>query len=235
VYGGGGGGKEVSVTESVRTCPTCRLAVDQDARFCPNCGARMDGEQGGPIAYSQPEPRLFGVLAPVPTFVLAVVLLVGALIALIAQSWVLGIMLLAFSAAVFVLFYGAAERDPSSSVARAALGTVAQVSGWTRFAQGSAGAWGSAGRRLFDLRRELRPLRAERREVQSALGDAAYRQDEAAVASLRARMSEIDDAIAANERKQEEVRTKARHRVDDERFAVRETQYLPPDDAESPP
>ena len=138
------------------------------------------------------------MLAPVPTFVLAVVLLVGALIALIAQSWVLGIMLLAFAAAVFVLFYGAAERDPSSSVARAALGTVAQVSGWTRFAQGSAGAWGSAGRRLFDLRRELRPLRAERREVQSALGDAAYRQDEAAVASLRARMSEIDDAIAAN-------------------------------------
>jgi hypothetical protein len=194
----------------------------------------MDGEESGQIAYSQPEPRLFGVLAPVPTFVLAVVLLVGAIVALIAQSWVLGIMLLAFSAAVFVLFYGAAERDPSSGVARAVLGTVAHVSGWTRFAQGSAGAWGSAGRRLFELRRELRPLRAERRDVQSALGDAAYRQDEAAVSSLRARMTEIDDTIAANEREQEEVRAKARHRVDDERFAVRETQYLPPDEPESP-
>ena len=216
------------MTESVRTCPACRLAVAPDARFCPNCGSRVDGEPGGPIAYSQPEARLFGVLAPLPTFVLAVVFLVGALVAFITGSWVLGIMLLAFSAAVFVLFYGAAERDPSSGVARAALGAVARVSGWTRFAQGSAGAWGSAGRRLFELRRELRPLRAERREVQYALGDAAFRQDEAAVASLRARMAEIDDAITTNERTQEDVRTHARSRVEDERFASRETQFIPP-------
>jgi hypothetical protein len=234
VYLDGGGGKEVFVTESVRTCPTCRLAVAPDARFCPNCGSRVDGEPGGPIAYSQTEARLFGVLAPLPTFVLAVVFLVGALVAFITGSWVLGIMLLAFSAAVFVLFYGAAERDPSSGVARVALGAVARVTGWTRFAQGSAGAWGSAGRRLFELRRELRPLRAERREVQYALGDAAFRQDEAAVASLRARMSEIDDAIETNERTQEDVRAHARGRVEDERFASRETQLIPPEEADEP-
>lgn len=220
------------MTESVGTCPTCRLAVAPDTRFCPNCGSRVDAEAGGQIAYSQPEPRLFGVLAPTPTFVLAVVFLAGALIALLTQSWVLGIMLLAFSAAALVLFYGAAERDPSSGVSRAAIGTVARVSGWTRLAQGSAGAWGSAGRRLFELRRQIRPLRAERREVQLALGDAAFRQDEPTVASLRARMAEIDDAIAANEREQEETRAHARNRVEDERFAVRETEYLPPDDAD---
>lgn len=220
------------MTESVRTCPACRLAVAPDARFCPNCGSRVDGEPGGPIAYSQPEARLFGVLSPLPTFVLAVVFLVGAVVAFITGSWVLGIMLLAFSAAVFVLFYGAAERDPSSGVARAALGAVDRVTGWTRFAQGSAGAWGSAGRRLFELRRELRPLRAERREVQHALGDAAFRQDEAAVASLRARMAEIDDAITVNERTQEDVRAQARSRVEDERFASRETHVIPPEESD---
>ena len=209
------------MAENVRTCPSCRLAAAADARFCPNCGASLDGEAtAGGISYSQPTPRLFGVLSPVPTFVLASILFVGALIALIAQSWILGVMLLAFAAALFVLFYGAAERDPSSPVARAALGAVGSVSSWTRFASGSAGAWGGAGRRLYDLRRELRPLQKERREVQLSLGEAAYREDEPTVASLRARMSEIDDAIAENEREREEALSRARNRVEDERVAV---------------
>ena len=194
------------MSESVRVCPVCRLAAAQDARFCSNCGSPLDGETAPEsISYSQPSPpRLFGVLAPLPTFVLAAILFAGGIIALVLQSWVLAVMLLAFSAALFVLFYGAAERDPSSGVARAALGAVGRVSGWTRFLSGSAGAWSDAGRRLYDLRRELAPLRRERREVQFALGDAAYRQDEGTVASLRARMAEIDDAIAEREREREE-------------------------------
>ena len=223
------------MTESVRTCPACRLAVAVDARFCPNCGTRVDGEVAdSPISYSQPETRLFGVLAPLPTFVLGCVLLAGALAGLVAQSWVLGVMLLAFAAAVFVLFYGAAERDPRSGVSRFALGTVGRISSWTRFAQGSAGAWSNAGRRVIGLRREIGPLRKERREIQFALGDAAYRQDEATVASLRARIAEIDDAIAEKDHEREEALARARNRIEDERLAVRETQYLPPDDAEAP-
>jgi hypothetical protein len=216
------------VTENVHTCPSCRLAVTADARFCPNCGTRLDGETGaaGSISYSQPETRLFGVLAPVPTFVLACVLLAGSLISLVAQSWILGVMLLAFAAALFVLFYGAAERDPESGVARAALGATGRVSGWARFAVESAGAWSGAGRRVLHLRRELRPLRAERKQVQLALGEAAYRQDEPEVASLRARMAEIDDAIAARERESAEALASARSRVEDERLAVTPTQHL---------
>ena len=111
------------MAEPVRTCPVCQLVAAPDARFCSNCGSSLDGDDGAPgsISYSQPTQRLFGVLAPLPTFVLAAILLFGALIALLSQSWVLGVMLLAFSAALFVLFYGAAERDPSSGVSRAAL------------------------------------------------------------------------------------------------------------------
>jgi hypothetical protein len=224
------------VSESVRICPSCRLAAAQDARFCPNCGSPLDDEAAPrSISYAQPTPRLFGVLAPLPTFVLAAILFAGGLIALIVQSWVLAVMLLAFSAALFVLFYGAAERDPSSGAARAALGAVARVSGWTRFLSGSAGAWSGAGRRLYELRRELAPLRRERREVQFALGDAAYRQDEGTVASLRARMAEIDDAVAEREREREETLANARKRVEDERLEVRQTQFLPPDDAPDSP
>jgi len=224
------------MTESVRICPVCRLAAAQDARFCSNCGSPLEGEAApASISYSQPSPRLFGVLAPLPTFVLASILFAGGLIALVLQSWVLAVMLLALSAALFVLFYGAAERDRSSGVARAALGTVARVSGWTRFLSGSAGAWSGAGRRLYDLRREVAPLRRERREVQFALGDAAYRQDEGTVASLRARMAEIDDAVAEREREREETLANARKRVEDERLEVRQTQFLPPDDAPDSP
>ena len=224
------------MTEPVRTCPVCRLAAAEDARYCANCGSPLDGDtRSTGISYSQPDPRLFGVLAPVPTFVLAVILLAGGLIALAAQSWLLAVLLLAFSAALLVLFYGAAERDPSTGVSRAALGLVARVSGWTRFLSGSAEAWSGAGRRLYDIRRELGPLRRERREAQLALGEAAYRQDEGTVASLRARMAEIDDAIAQREREREETLANARRRVEDERLEVRQTQLLPPDDAPESP
>jgi hypothetical protein len=220
------------VTGSVRTCPACRLAAAPDARFCSNCGSPLDeGATPGPVSYSQPTPRLFGVLAPTPTFVLAAILFFGGLLGLILQSWVLAVLLLAFSAALFVLFYGAAERDPSSPLARRTLETVARITGWARFATGSAGAWSGAGRRLYELRRELAPLRKERREVQFALGEASYRQDDTTVASLRARMAEIDDAIAAREREREETLATARKRVEDERLEVRDTQLKPPEDA----
>jgi hypothetical protein len=224
------------VAEPVRTCPVCQLVAARDARFCSNCGSPLDPDATpGSVSYSQPTQRLFGVLAPVPTFVLAAILLLGAVVSFLTESWVLGVMLLAFSAALFVLFYGAAERDPSSGVARAALDAVGRVSGWTRFVSGSAGAWSGAGRRLYDIRRELGPLRRERREVQLALGDAAYRQDEGTVASLRARISEIDDAIAEREREREEALARARRRVEDERMEVRGTEFIPPDEPPETP
>jgi len=224
------------VAESVRTCPVCQLVAARDANFCSNCGSSLEHDAGpGSSSYSQPTQRLFGVLAPVPTFVLATVLLAGALISALAGSWVLGAMLLAFSTALFVLFYGAAERDPSSRVARAALEVGSRLSGWTRFVGGSAGAWSGAGRRLYEIRRELGPLRRERREVQFALGEAAYRQDDDTVASLRARIAEIDDAMAAREREREEALAGARRRVEDERLDVRHTQLMPPDEPPESP
>jgi zinc-ribbon domain len=227
------------VAEDFPTCPSCRLAVSPDARFCPNCGARLDAEpsaepssepsESGSVAYTRPEPKLFGVLLPVPTFVLACIVLAGALFSFISGSVVLGVMLLAFAAALFLLFYGAAERNPESGIARGAVGAVEGVRGWWRFSRESASAWSGAGRRVVQLKRELRPLRTERRELQLALGQAAYEQDEAKVASLRARIAELDDAIAERERESAEAVARARHRVEDERVAVQPTELLPPD------
>jgi len=222
------------VTEGVRTCPACRLAVAADARFCPNCGNRLDAEHTD-LDHGEPAPRLFGVLSPTPAFVLACILAAGSLVALLAQSWILAVLFLAAAAALFVLFYGAAKRDPSGPLARGTLDGVSRISGWTRVVQGSAGAWGSAGRRVFDLRRQVARLRDERHEVQLALGEAAYREDAATIASLRTRMAEIDDAIASSESARADALASARSRVEDERLAVHETQHLPPDDADGHP
>jgi len=223
------------VAENVPTCPSCRLAVSPDARFCPNCGARVDDAPGGEssepgsIAYTQPEPKLFGVLLPVPTFILACIVLAGALVCLVTGSLVLGVMLLAFAAALFLLFYGAAERNPESGVARGAVDAVERVTGWLRFSRESASAWSGAGRRVVQLKQELRPLRAERKEAQLALGQAAYEQDEERIVSLRARMAELDYAIGERERESAEAVARARHRVEDERVAVQPTEHIPPD------
>jgi hypothetical protein len=221
------------VAVSDHTCPTCNQPVVPGSRFCQSCGARLDTgpdvDEPGAISYSQPEPRLFGVLLPTPTFVLACVVLLGSIIAFATGSVVLGVMLLAFAAALFVLFYGAAEKNPDGRVARGAVDGVERAGGWLRFGRESATAWSGAGRRVVQIKRDLRRLRGERRDVQLALGEAAYAQDETGVASLRARMAQIDDEVAELERESADVVARARTRVDDERLTVTPTQHLPPE------
>ena len=219
----------MSSTDS--TCPTCGQPITDGARFCASCGLRLDGDaaEPGSISYTQPEPRLFGVLQPTPTFVLACVVLVGSIIALAGGSIVLWVILVTLAIALFVLFYAAAERNPEDRVARAAVDNVERVSGWWRFGRESATAWSGAGRRVVQIKRELRALRSQRRDVQLSLGEVAYAQDEDGVASLRARLAQIDDEIAALEHESADVVARAKTRVDDERLTVAPTQHLPPE------
>jgi len=212
------------------TCPACGSRVPPQANFCPSCGQRLSEDEAA--AYTHSPPRLFGVASPGALFVLGCALLLGALVALVAGGLVLGIVLLAASGALFVLFYGAAERDPDSAVSRGVLTAKERLRGWTSFTTGSASAWTKAGRDLVQLRRELRALRRERAQVRVDLGDAAYREDEAALTSLRARMRELDDAIAEREKAKAEALTHARRRVEDERVAVHQTEVIPPEEAE---
>jgi hypothetical protein len=173
------------------------------------------------------------VLSPLAAFVLASLLLVGAIAALFAASPILAILMFALAGAAFVLFYGAAERDPSTRVARAAVIAKNRVRGWTSFTAGSAGAWTRAGRELMRLRSEVRTLSAERGQLQLALGDAAYRGDEASVAALVTKMRELDQEVASRESAKLEALARARNRVADERLAVHHTEVISPGEADS--
>lgn len=235
----------IGVTHDLRTCLTCGSTGPAEARFCASCGSRLQDDpdsdartgalspsetEPASVAYMRAERRVFGVVPSTLTFVVACFLLALATILLTAQNLIVGVALLACSGALFVVFVSAARRDPTSALARAALGASSRVRGWVGFVGESAGAWSEAGRNLLRRRRELRALRAERSQVQFALGGAVYREDDVEVAALRARLRELDDAIVDQERAAAETLDRARRRVARERLTIQPTQQLAPDD-----
>jgi hypothetical protein len=197
----------------------CGLLVSSEARFCSHCGTQLDGGTAG-----APSRRVFGVLAPGPTLVLACVLLVTGIGVLLAGSPIAAIVLLVFAAASFVLFYGAIERDPADPVARRAVTSGQRARGWAAFVARSLKAWVEAGRQVARLTRRSRSLRKERKRVLYGLGDATYRDDERAVGLLRSRLHEIDSALRATKEAREASVAKARRHVHDEHVAVQPTE-----------
>lgn len=215
--------------EQLETCPACGSASPEGASYCPTCGHRIADDVD---ATAHADRRLFGVVSPVAAFVLGCLLLVGALAAGVLGSMVGAILLLAAAGAVFVIFYGAAERDPSSTVARGAVRGKDQARAWTSATRSSAQAYVGAGRDVIRVRQELRALRKERARLKEALADAAFRADHPTVVSLRARMLEIDEAVGRGEREKVEAVSRAREQMEEERAAARRTEVLPPADVE---
>jgi len=214
--------------DSSAVCPVCGADFGETSRFCSQCGHRLDGE----TALGTP-PHLFGVLAPGPTFVLGCVLLLAGLLALVAGSLVAAIVLVGFAGAAFVLFYGAAERDPESPVARRAMTSGRRVRGWALFIRSSVAAWAHAGRAVVRLRGEVRRLRRERDGLLRSLGEAAYLEDSALMGALRLRLREIDEALVARDRARAETLAAARQRVGEEHVAAQPTQRFSADELSS--
>ena len=173
-----------------------------------------------------PQRRVFGVLAPGPTLVLAVVLLVAGIVVLLAGSPIAAIVLLALAAASLVFFYGAVERDPAGPVARKTLSSGRRVRGWATFALRSSSAWVGAGREVTRLTTESRSLRQERKQILYALGDAAYREDAESVTALRKRVREIDDGLLARKQARDASLENARKHVHEEHVAAQPTQQF---------
>jgi hypothetical protein len=224
-------------------CPSCDAPVDADARFCSSCGARLDaGEtqavplpptEPGPVPmrHVQVEPRLFGVIPPSLTLVLGSVLALVGIILLATGGLVSGLLVLVIAALLLTLFFGAAQHAPASPLATKALSAVDYVKSWAGFLGGSASAWSAAGREVLRLRAEIRGLRPQRDDVQFALGGAAYRENEAEAASLRAHLRDLDRAIAERESACERALARARKVSRRERVAVQATERIEPQGA----
>jgi hypothetical protein len=208
-----------------RVCSACGAPSAWDARFCQQCGRLLREDE--------PLPRYYGVLSPGPAFVLGTVLLVAGVIALIAGSILVAILLLAFAVIAFVFFYGAARRNQGDPVARRVFASGHHLRGWATFARASTSAWARALRDVVRLRGESRSLRREREPTLRSLGDAAYREDEPLVKALRERLREIDDELAQRAEARSEVLAAARRHVDEEREVAQSTQRLSVDDIES--
>ena len=228
-------------------CPSCGASAPAEARFCSSCGTRLDAgdTEAVPLPPSEPgpvpvnvvhaEPRLFGVVPPLFAFGLACVLITLAIVAFAIGSWVFGLALLIVAAVLFVLFVWAARHAPTSPIAQVTLTAGERISSWFGFFTGSASAWSTAGREVLRLRGELRALRPEREEVQYALGGAAYRERDSEVASLRARLRDLDREISEREAASDATLEQAKRRSRRERLAVRPTEQLTVDEIESRP
>jgi len=205
-----------------RVCSACGAASSWDARYCQQCGRPLEET-----------PRYYGVLAPGPAFVLGCVLLVAALAVLLAGSVITAIVLLVIAMAAFVLFYQAAKRNPEDRTARTVVSSTHDLRGWARFGLASISAWGHAGRDVVRLRRESRSLRREREPMLRSLGDAAYREDEPLVQTLRERIRELDRELAEREEARAETLAAARRHVDEEHDAATSTRQFDVDDIAS--
>jgi hypothetical protein len=201
-------------------CPVCDLLLSPEARYCSQCGTQLD--EGGHVGL--PSRHVFGVLAPAPVLALACVLLIAGIVVLFAGSPIAAIVLVAFAAASFVLFYGAVERNPADPLARRALTSGHRVRGWAAFASRSLQAWAETARVVTRETTHSRSLRKERKRVLYLLGDAAYREDGASMDALRSRLREIDQALLAAKEASAASVANAREHVHEEHVAVQPTQ-----------
>ena len=184
------------------------------------------------------EPRIFGVVPPALALCLGVAGLILGIALLSSGSVVGGIAALLSGLILLALAIDAARRWPASALPRLFVRVSDATARRLGLARVSAGAWSEASRRMVALRRERRELHTRRKAEQSALGAAAYREDDDEMGALRQRLAELDERIERCEQEMGEVVDEARERVHRKRVEVQPTQPFavaeaPPSDAEA--
>jgi hypothetical protein len=181
-----------------------------------------------PVDIVEVEPHFFGIPPPLLTFLLASGALVGAIVLLVLEMFVVGALILALALALFALFlWVIRRRRPTTAFAHSSARLLDRLTARGTYVLASTKAWSQARRELLRRRHEVAQLASRREEEQLALGEAAYRQDRKEVTARRASMQAIDDRLQELEREMREVVERARQDASAEHVAARPTETIP--------
>ena len=219
------------------SCSHCGGVLPADASFCPSCGRRTDAPPVAPrevlIDVLPPEPRNYGLWAPVAILAAAAVLLVLGIVLVVTGPLVAGLIALAVAVCLLPAFVVGARRWPDTRVAQIGVSTADRVRGEAGAAGESVSAWSRAARNVARLRREQFRLRRERDAKIRRLGVSFY-SDDGSADELKASAKALDERIAANQRELQQTVAGARRQTRDVRASVAPTEVIEPEHVEPP-
>ena len=187
------------------------------------------------VEIASAEPKIFGMVQSTGALVLGAAARAVGIGLLLSGSIIAGVVFFVCGAILLALSIDAARRWPASALPRVSVRVVDAIAARLGLARTSAGAWAGASREVIGLRREQRELRPEREAQQFALGEAAYREEAAEVETLRERLHELDEQLEGREKAIDDVKSRARTRVERERVAIEPTQQFAVPEEPAPP
>jgi hypothetical protein len=180
-----------------------------------------------PIDVQHAEPKYFGLAPPVFVFAAAVALLALGIGLILGGAFAVGVIAIILAACLLPTFLAGARRWPDTRIAQVGISTADRVRDEAEVAVGSISTFGRAGRDVARLRKEQFLLRRERDAKVRALGVSVHEEDGRAD-ELKAEAKELDERIAANEKRLQQTVSGARRRVRRERAAVVSTEVIEP-------
>jgi type IV secretory pathway VirB3-like protein len=198
-------------------------------------------ETPAPMTVSVAMPRYFGVTPPTLLFGVATAVLAVAIALAILGHWIAALLLALVGIGLLLLFVGAAKQKPDTALARASARRLERARDRAGWLVESFAVRSDADRRTRGLRHELLLIEEERGRKVRELGDAVYRDDKKATASLKDELRRLDESARAKEAEVTEIATAAQKRLEAARLSSQATMISsvpepsPPPDEGTPP
>lgn len=193
-------------------------------------------DEAGPVPVSivHAEPRWFGVPPPLMLLSLAGACLLFAIGLFAAGGWPFGLILLGLAALFAAAFLEVAKRRPDSEATRRIRAAATRARSWSGARLEVARARSSVLAEDQRVRSARAVIESDRRQALLQLGEAVRSEDDAAEATARERLSELERAERALAGRVESRRAEVDERIRRVRMASEHTLVVPPRDAGRP-